>query len=51
MEHEVQEAVLKVAKKSSETLERQTGIEPSMTADEVKDYFDQVLNELKRKTS
>jgi hypothetical protein len=49
MEQELQGTVLKVAKKSAETIEQETGAEPSMTDDEMKDYLEVVMNEMKAK--
>jgi hypothetical protein len=37
MTQELQGAVLKVAKKTSETIEQETGVQPSMTEDDIKD--------------
>jgi hypothetical protein len=47
MEVELQGRVLSVAKKQSDTMAEQTGIEPSMTEDDMKDYLEIVVNELK----
>jgi hypothetical protein len=49
MEKELQGTVLKVAKKAAETVEEETGVEPSMTDDEMKDYLEIVMNEMKAK--
>jgi hypothetical protein len=49
MEQELQGTVLKVAKKAAETIEEETGVEPSMTDDEMKDYLEIVMNEMKAK--
>jgi hypothetical protein len=49
MEQELQGTVLKVAKKSAETIEQETGAEPSRTDDEMKDYLEVVMNEMKAK--
>ena len=47
MEVELQGRVLSVVKKQSETMAEQTGIEPSMSEDDMKDYLEIVVNELK----
>jgi hypothetical protein len=47
MEVELQGRVLSVAKNQSEALAEQTGIEPSMTEDDMKEYLEIVVNELK----
>lgn len=49
MEQELQGTVLKVAKKTSEEMEKETGVEPSMTDDDMKDYLEIVMNEMKAK--
>ena len=51
MEQELQGTVLKVAKKTSETIEQETGVEPSMTEDDMKDYMEIVMNEMKAKST
>lgn len=51
MEQELQGTMLKVAKKTSETLEQETGVEPSMTEDDMKDYMDIVMQEMKAKST
>jgi hypothetical protein len=49
MESELQTRVLKTAKKASDTLAEETGVEASMTEDDMKDYMEIVMNELKDK--
>jgi hypothetical protein len=49
MESELQTRVLKTAKKASDTMAEETGVESSMTEDEMKDYMEIVMNELKDK--
>jgi hypothetical protein len=39
--------VLRVAKKHTYTLEQETGIEPSLTGDDLKQYLQEVLSEVK----
>jgi len=47
MQQERQKLVLSVAKKSAEQLAEETGVESSMTEDDMKDYMEKVMNELK----
>jgi hypothetical protein len=49
MQQERQKLVLSVAKKSAEQLAEDTGVESSMTEDDMKDYMETVMNELKDK--
>jgi hypothetical protein len=49
MEGELQTRVLKTAKKASDTLAEETGVESSMTDDDMKDYMQIVMDELKDK--
>lgn len=49
MEAELQTRVLRTAKKASDSMEEETGLESSMTADDMKDYMEIVMNELKEK--
>jgi hypothetical protein len=51
MERAIQETVLKVAKDQQEQLEEQTGIEPSLSEDDMKQYLEQVIEELKKSRS
>jgi hypothetical protein len=46
MEQELQSRVLTVAKKLSDTMVKETGVEPSMTEDEMKEYIEMVKNEI-----
>jgi hypothetical protein len=48
MEKELQTLVSSVSKKAAEMSE-ESGIEPSMNNDEIKDYMDFVMKELKAK--
>jgi hypothetical protein len=48
MQNEVQNRVIKVVKAQSSEIEDQTGSKPSLTDDEIKDYLDKVLKEIKR---
>jgi hypothetical protein len=48
MEQEIQERVLKVAKEQQEELEEHTGIEPSLSEEDVKQYLEQVIEEVKK---
>jgi hypothetical protein len=49
MESELQTRVLKTAKKASDSMEEESGVESSMTDDDMKDYMEIVMNELKDK--
>ncbi len=49
MESELQTRVLKTAKKASDSMEEESGVESSMTEDDMKDYMEIVMNELKEK--
>ena len=49
MESELQNRVLTTAKKASDSMEEESGVESSMTEDDMKDYMDIVMNELKEK--
>jgi hypothetical protein len=48
MEQDIEKTVLKIAKEQQEVLTEQTGVEPSLTEDEVKEYLDTVLLEVKK---
>ena len=47
MEQEIQKTVLKIPKEEQEALSEQTGVEPSLTEDEVEEYLKDVLLEVK----
>jgi hypothetical protein len=49
MENELQNRVLRTAKKASDSMEEESGLESSMTEDDMKDYMEIVMNELKEK--
>jgi hypothetical protein len=49
MESELQTRVLRTAKKASDSMEEESGVESSMTEDDMKDYMEIVMNELKEK--
>jgi uncharacterized Fe-S cluster-containing radical SAM superfamily protein len=46
MEEELQSRVLAVAKKLSATMVKETGVEPSMTENEMKEYIEMVKMEI-----
>jgi hypothetical protein len=48
MQKEVESRVIKVIKAQSSEIEDQTGSKPSLTDDEMKEYLDKVLKEIKR---
>ena len=47
MEQELQKRVLTIAKENSDVMTEETGVQPSLTEDEMKDYLDMVANEMK----
>ena len=47
MESRLEKTVLEITKSNAESLTHQTGIEPSLSVDEVKQYLNEVLVELK----
>jgi hypothetical protein len=49
MEREVQTHVLTVAKKASDIMAKETGVEAPMTEDDMKDYMQVVMKELQNK--
>jgi hypothetical protein len=48
MQKEIESRVVKVVKAQSSEIEDQTGTKPSLTDDEIKEYLDKVLKEIKR---
>jgi hypothetical protein len=49
MEQELQSRVLTITKKNSNAMTEETGVETSMTEDDIKNYLDIVMNELHSK--
>jgi hypothetical protein len=49
MEQELQSRVLTIAKKNSDALAEESGVETSMTEDDMEDYLEIVMNELHNK--
>ena len=49
MERELQTRVLTVAKKASDIMAKETGVEAPMTEDDMKDYMQVVMKELQNK--
>jgi hypothetical protein len=47
MERELQTCVLSIAKKTSHDMKENSGIEASLTEDDLRDYMSVVMNELK----
>ena len=47
MEQDLQKRVLTIAKKNSDVVTEETGVQPSLTEDEMKEYLDTVANEIK----
>ena len=48
MERELQTSVLTIAKKTSDELKENSGIEASLSEDDIRDYMSLVIKELKR---
>ena len=48
MERELQTSVLTIAKKTSDKMKENSGIEASLSEDEMRDYMSLVIKELKR---
>ncbi len=48
MEQELQKRVLTITKENSDVMTEETGVQPSLTEDEMKEYLDMVVNEIKR---
>ena len=51
MEQNIQDTVLKVAKEQEDALREQTGIEPSLSEEDMKQHLEQVLEEVKKSRS
>lgn len=49
MEQEIQKRVIVLSRKTTHTMAEQTGIESSLSEEDVKEYLHEVLTELKRK--
>jgi hypothetical protein len=47
MEQELQKRVLTIAKKNSDIMTEETGVEPSLSEDDMKQYLEEVLKEIK----
>ena len=50
MEQELQSTVLNIAKKNVDVLTEKTGVEASMTENDIKEYMEMVLNEIHQKS-
>ena len=48
MEQELQKRVLTIAKENSDVMTEETGVQPSLTEDEMKEYLNMVANEINR---
>jgi hypothetical protein len=48
MEQEIQKRVLRLAKEQEETMVEQTGIQSSLDEHDMKEYLEQVINEVKK---
>lgn len=51
MQQELERRVLKITKSTSDLMEEQTGVEPSITEGNMKEYLQEVLTEVKRSRS
>ena len=49
MEQELQKRVLTIAKKNSDSMIEETGVQPSINEDEMKQYLEEVIKEIKTK--
>jgi hypothetical protein len=49
MEHELQKRVLRIAKENSDNMVDETGVQPSLSEQDMKEYLDMVINEIKAK--
>ena len=47
MEQELQKRVLTIAKKNSDIMTEETGVQPSLSEDDMKQYLEEVLKEIK----
>jgi hypothetical protein len=47
MEQELQKRVLTISKENSDVMTEETGVQPSLTEDEMREYLDMVVNEIK----
>jgi hypothetical protein len=48
MEQELQKRVLKIVKEQSDNMTQETGVQPSLSENDMKEYLDMVVNEIKR---
>jgi len=48
MEQEIQNKVLTFTKRNQERMAEETGIQPSLTDEDVKEYLEQVIREVKK---
>lgn len=48
MEQELQKRVLKIVKEQSDSMIEETGVQPSLSENDMKEYLDMVANEIKR---
>ena len=47
IEQDLRKRVLTIAKENSDVMTEETGVQPSLTEDEMKEYLDMVANEIK----
>ena len=50
MEQEIQKKVIEFTRRNQDRMAEETGIQPSLTDEDVKEYLDQVIEELKKGT-
>jgi hypothetical protein len=48
MEHEIQKKVIEFTKRNQDRMAEETGIQPSLTDEDVKAYLEQVIKEVKK---
>jgi hypothetical protein len=48
MEQELQKRVMKIVKEQSDNMTQETGVQPSLSENDMKEYLDMVVNEIKR---
>jgi hypothetical protein len=48
MQLEIESRVLKIAEEQEEALKEQTGVQPSLNEEDMKEYLDQIINEVKK---
>jgi hypothetical protein len=49
MQQEIEKRMIELTKQTQERMTEETGIEPSITEDEIKQYLTQVINEVRKR--